>query len=501
MSMGRSLQVIMAETDSHLIQNSNLSLQTVGAKHLLSKYYARPWMSLVLLLTDSIALLLSLLIAVNVQIGSIDSLDNYFYVSFLWLPVLLLIIIFSTFGLYPAIGISAVEEVRRLSVSTSLLFLIVTTITFLLKTSESFSRIVFILAWLIALIFLPLARSLIRWICVRLKIWGEPVAIVGFPDRRVVEVADFFTKFPHKGLMPRVIYLEEDLLISKKTSYDVLSTQTIGNAKFDLPIKTVLVVVPDWNWVGENIDKYRFSFERIILIQPQRAHFSLSDSVALDFNGVMGFQVHHNLLNPWAMLFKRIVDLVVSSILMVALAPLIGVVSVLIHFDSPGGVYYRQERLGKGGKVFQALKFRTMYINGDQIFAEKLKNDKALQEEWKKYQKLKSDPRITRVGGFLRKYSIDELPQAWNIFLGQMSLVGPRPIMVSQQDMYGLPYHDYCQVRPGVTGLWQVSGRNLTTFARRAELDMEYIQRWSLWLDLYIIFQTVREVLSKKGAY
>jgi lipopolysaccharide/colanic/teichoic acid biosynthesis glycosyltransferase len=176
-------------------------------------------------------------------------------------------------------------------------------------------------------------------------------------------------------------------------------------------------------------------------------------------------------------------------------------ISLLVRFESPGGIFYSQDRLGIGGKVFKLLKFRTMYVNGDQIFEERLKNDPALRQEWEKYQKLKNDPRVTRGGAFLRKFSLDELPQMWNIFKGEMSLVGPRPIMISQKEMYGPAFHDYCQIKPGITGLWQVSGRNHTTFTRRAELDMEYIQRWSLWLDIYIIFQTVKEVLARDGAY
>jgi Undecaprenyl-phosphate galactose phosphotransferase WbaP len=215
----------------------------------------------------------------------------------------------------------------------------------------------------------------------------------------------------------------------------------------------------------------------------------------------MGFQVRHNLLNPWAMTLKRLIDFTVSGFCLLLLSPLLAFLSLLIHSDSPGGIFYRQPRLGKDGRVFQVLKFRTMYINGDQIFEDCLKSDKNLQAEWKKYQKLKSDPRITRVGAFIRKFSLDELPQLWNILKGEMSLVGPRPIMLNQREMYGLAFRDYSQIRPGVTGLWQVSGRNHTTFIRRSELDMEYIQRWSLWLDIYIIFQTVKEVCRKDGAY
>jgi Undecaprenyl-phosphate galactose phosphotransferase WbaP len=260
-------------------------------------------------------------------------------------------------------------------------------------------------------------------------------------------------------------------------------------------------VVSNWNWVGENLDLLRYSFQRVILVRPQRDNFSLSDSVALDFNGVVGFQVLHNLLNPWSMVVKRLIDISVSIVAIFALAPFLALISLMIRISSPGPIFYRQSRLGKDGKEFKFIKFRTMYINGDEIFQQKLKEDKGFRDEWKKFQKVRLDPRITGIGAFLRKYSIDELPQLLNILKGEMSLVGPRPIMVNQREMYGPGYHDYTQIRPGVTGLWQVSGRNHTTFARRTELDMEYIQRWSLWLDVYIIFHTFKEVVSKDGAY
>lgn len=471
------------------------------ARYSLFQSNARLWMSLILIFSDTIALLLSFLIAVNIRLGSLDSLDKYFYVDFIWVPVILSLIIQGKSGLYPGIGVSAVEEFRRLSVSNSLLFLIIFSITFLLKTADYYSRLLFLLAWMLTLFLMPIARNIMRWVSVKLKIWGEQVAVVGFPDRRVAEVADFFVKFPHKGIRPKVIFTESGDDDDHNSPYHTHSAQKIGDCPHSFGIKTVLVVVPNWNWVGENIDRYRYLFERVILIQNQHGNFSLSDSVALDFYGVMGFEVRHNLLNPWSMLYKRVIDLAVSALSLLILSPFLALLIFLIRIDSPGGVFYRQDRLGKGGKVFKVLKFRTMHINADEILSQCLKENKALQDEWRKYQKLKADPRITRIGSFVRKYSLDELPQLWNILKGEMSLVGPRPIMVSQKQMYGLGFNDYSQIRPGITGLWQVSGRNRTTFARRAELDLEYIQRWSIWLDIYIIFQTFKEVVSKDGAY
>jgi Undecaprenyl-phosphate galactose phosphotransferase WbaP len=182
------------------------------------------------------------------------------------------------------------------------------------------------------------------------------------------------------------------------------------------------------------------------------------------------------------------------------LAPFLGLMAVLIKIDSLGGVFFRQPRLGKDGRVFVPLKFRTMHSDADRILQEKLALDPELKKEWDRYQKLKNDPRITRMGRFLRKFSLDELPQLWNVLLGEMSLVGPRPMLVNQREIYGELFESYKQVTPGITGLWQVSGRNYTTFARRAELDDEYIQRWSLWLDIYILLKTVKVVFTREGA-
>ena len=209
----------------------------------------------------------------------------------------------------------------------------------------------------------------------------------------------------------------------------------------------------------------------------------------------------NNLLNFWAQLEKRTIDLLGSILGLLFLAPFLGLTALLIQIDLPGGTFYRQPRLGRNGKVFNLLKFRTMYQNADQILAENLARDPFMNHEWDSYQKLRKDPRVTRMGRFLRKFSLDELPQLWNVLVGEMSLVGPRPMMTNQSELYGDSYKEYTQVAPGITGLWQVSGRNRTTFARRAELDTEYIQRWSVWLDILILIKTIKVVLWQDGAY
>ena len=177
------------------------------------------------------------------------------------------------------------------------------------------------------------------------------------------------------------------------------------------------------------------------------------------------------------------------------------IIMILIKLDSRGPVFYRQARIGRFGRKFHVYKFRTMVQNADQILQTYLENSPELKAEWLATHKLKQDPRVTRIGSILRKLSLDELPQLWNIVIGDMSLVGPRPIVDAEVEKYGKCFDLYIKVRPGLTGLWQVSGRNDTTYERRVELDEFYVLNRSLRLDLQILWKTVFVVLKKDGAY
>jgi Undecaprenyl-phosphate galactose phosphotransferase WbaP len=177
------------------------------------------------------------------------------------------------------------------------------------------------------------------------------------------------------------------------------------------------------------------------------------------------------------------------------------IIMILIKLDSRGPVFYRQARIGRFGRKFHVYKFRTMVQNADQILQTYLENSPELKAEWLATHKLKQDPRVTRIGSILRKLSLDELPQLWNIVIGDMSLVGPRPIVDAEVEKYGKCFDLYIKVRPGLTGLWQVSGRNDTTYERRVELDEFYVLNRSLRLDFQILWKTVFVVLKKDGAY
>lgn len=197
---------------------------------------------------------------------------------------------------------------------------------------------------------------------------------------------------------------------------------------------------------------------------------------------------------------KRAMDIIGSITIILVLFPLFLVLYFLIKKDGED-VIYSHERIGRDGKVFKCLKFRTMVVNSQEVLEELLNNDPIARAEWEKDFKLKNDPRITKVGHFLRKTSLDELPQLFNVLKGEMSLVGPRPIVQEELVRYRDDVSYYLMVKPGITGLWQVSGRNDVDYDTRVYLDSWYVKNWSLWSDIIILLKTVNVVLGRKGAY
>lgn len=197
---------------------------------------------------------------------------------------------------------------------------------------------------------------------------------------------------------------------------------------------------------------------------------------------------------------KRGFDILVSGLALLTLSPIMLIIGAMIKRDG-GSSLFGHNRLGRGGKTFPCLKFRTMVMNGDEILKEHLKNNPEAAAEWKATQKLQNDPRVTRLGKFLRSTSLDELPQLLNVLKGDMSLVGPRPIVRNEVEHYNNDIIHYYRVRPGITGLWQVSGRNDVSYAQRVQMDSWYVRNWSLWHDITIICKTFPAVLKRSGAY
>jgi exopolysaccharide production protein ExoY len=197
---------------------------------------------------------------------------------------------------------------------------------------------------------------------------------------------------------------------------------------------------------------------------------------------------------------KRGMDIASSALLLLIFLPVFLLVALAVKLTSSGPIFYFQERVGQQGAHFRFWKFRSMVVNSEEVFNSFLDSDEEARSQWEMFQKLDNDPRITRIGHFIRRTSLDELPQLWNVLRGDMSLVGPRPCMPDQRRLYGAHWREYCAVKPGITGLWQVSGRNQLTYEQRVLLDAEYVRKWSLGADFKILARTFLVVATGHGS-
>jgi Undecaprenyl-phosphate galactose phosphotransferase WbaP len=220
-----------------------------------------------------------------------------------------------------------------------------------------------------------------------------------------------------------------------------------------------------------------------------------------DFGGVLGIDTSNKLKLNWNLGVKRFMDIILVILGGILALPFLLIIALIIKINSPGPVLYKHKRLGRDGKYFYTYKFRSMVADAEQKLQEIINTDPLLKEEWEKNHKLKNDPRITGIGRFLRRTSIDEFPQLINILKGEMSLVGPRPIVDEEIPKYGEDYNRVFSNKPGLTGLWQVSGRSHADYHDRIAFDTYYLQNWSIWLDLWIIYKTFGVVIFGKGAY
>ena len=250
------------------------------------------------------------------------------------------------------------------------------------------------------------------------------------------------------------------------------------------------------------MDQIQHKVKRILLV-PRMTSLPMFNAEVFNSINQKGliFFVRNNLLSDSDRAFKHVTDFLLALSLTLLLSPFLLGLYLWVWVASDGKPVFRQRRVGQNGQPFKIYKFRTMRADAAEQLEKILDSDPAAREEWERDRKLKNDPRITRIGGFLRRTSLDELPQLINVLRGQMSLVGPRPIIEEEIVAYGDYIDYYQQVRPGITGLWQVSGRNELSYAERVQLDVWYVRNWSLELDLIILTKTFVAVLLRKGSY
>jgi Undecaprenyl-phosphate galactose phosphotransferase WbaP len=453
-------------------------------------------------LASAIAILFRSLIADSV-LGRFLSLTSSIWLSdhlILLSLILAFPLIYALRGLYPGVGLGAVEELRRLSITTSMVFVTLASTSFFLRAPKGLSRSALLMAWVLSLLLVPIGRAFTRRLLCHWKLWGEPVAVIGNPGLCRQVLATLNSR-PLVGLRPVVCYPVGVGAEPIDNTPIVHSMQDLLSAQRDMSIRSAIIA--DYLYRNSCAGEYaalEAIFPRCILVTG-RDGGDLAWVSAVDLGGLIGLEVRNNLLNPWSQFQKRIIDFILGFVLGAFAAPLGALIALAIKLDSPGPIFFAQARIGKGGKTFRMFKFRTMYCDAEERLAEILRQDPKRRREWEKYQKLRDDPRVTRVGRILRKFSLDELPQFINVLRGEMSLVGPRPFFPDQKDLYGKSLWHYARVRPGITGLWQTSARNDATFQQRVALDERYVRNWSIWLDIYILAKTPWVVLSRRGAY
>ena len=358
--------------------------------------------------------------------------------------------------------------------------------------------------WGLVLILLPTLRWWTRTVLDDLGLWRRPVVIVGTGENAssaIKAVTDDFT-LGYKVLAVADPDASGDLLssIQVDTGLPVVSLDQVDNTSDEVQVLIALDSLQTEK-AQKIVQRLVASNRRVHMIPSLRGLPTMGMQVSHFFshNTVM-LTMRNNLARADFRVIKRIVDVVASGLGLLLLSPLFILVSLKVMQDG-GPALYGHERVGKRGKPFKCLKFRSMHINSQHMLKELLENDADARAEWERDFKLKDDPRITSIGKFIRETSIDELPQLINVFRGEMSLVGPRPIIAEELERYGDFRHFYLRVRPGVTGLWQVSGRSDTSYEERVGLDVWYTQNWSIIYDIAILLKTVGVVFGRKGAY
>lgn len=457
-------------------------------------------MGLLLGLTDLLALVAATVPVVLIR----HEFGGEYHPSLYWQcwPVLLFFpITFYVAKLY-TVPLGPAEEIRRVFWVTTAIYFGLGTITFLFREGETYSRSIFIMAWVVSLVFILIGRVLLRTLLARQRWWGASVLVLGCGQsgRRLVRI---LLSQPQLGLKPVGIL---DDRVWRKRGFNGVPILGSTNRARELvrQCRQLRVLV-----IASEISRERLN--ELLLTEQQRfAHLLIVPnmhgitSVGVDSHelaGILALHVRHRLLDPVQVGIKRLLDLFLLTLSTPFVVAVTALIALAIKLDSKGPVLFRQNRIGLKGQVFEVLKFRTMTHDAHARLVRHLKENPRVAMEWERHQKLRTDPRITRAGRLLRRTSLDELPQLWNVFRGQMSLVGPRPIVKEEIDRYGTSYALYVHVRPGATGLWQVSGRNNLSYEDRVQLDVHYVRNWSVWLDLYVLSRTILIMVTGRGAY
>ncbi len=409
----------------------------------------------------------------------------------------------ASLGLYPGYGLGVVEELRRQTLALLATLAIAVVFAFALQVGDLLSRLM-LFAWCLGLVLLaPTMRYLVKRAMMRTGLWGKPVVVLGAREAgaRVLRALqrEWQLGFRPVGVFDNNIVPVDGML--EGVPYRGTVSDAVAMARTS-GVDTAIFAMPTTR--REHLAKFvslasnRF---RHVVIIPNLDGITTPAVVARDLGETFGIEIKHNLLDPWAQRLKRMLDIGAASLGGLLVLPLVLIICLLVRLESSGPLFYKAQRMGRDGNLFSCVKFCTMVPDAEALLQRMLKEDGELREEYTRYHKLRNDPRVTRVGRFLRKTSLDELPQLWNVLKGEMSLVGPRPYLPRESADIGATQGEILRVTPGITGPWQVSGRNDTSFGERVRMDAYYVRDWSVWLDLVLLARTVRTLILDRGAY
>ncbi|MDA8078987.1 MAG: undecaprenyl-phosphate galactose phosphotransferase WbaP [Nitrospiraceae bacterium] len=423
----------------------------------------------------------------------------------LWWIFLVWIFFFYYEGLYTK-RFSFWDEVRALWKVAFFSTVSVFTILSVGKLGEEMSRTVIVLMGLLALIFLPFFRMPLKKSLRKTGLLHRRVLILGAGETgRLILKA--LRKEPNYGY--EVLgFVDDDPRKCGGRIDGVKIHRGIDHAATYIKrcnIEDVFIAMPG---AGKErlqglINTLQHKAERILFVPDIFGIAVLGTNLQHFFHEeAFALEMKNNMSNPFNLALKRCFDLAAGSLLLPALAVPMALTALLIRLDSPGPAIFSQERVGRKGRTFRCYKFRTMHADAEERLERLLAGDPGAKAKWEKRWKLDDDPRVTGIGRFLRTTSLDELPQIMNVLAGDMSLVGPRPVTREEIDIHYRENAELCfSVPPGITGLWQVSGRSNTSYDYRITLDSWYVRNWNLWLDFVILLKTVRIVIKKEGAY
>lgn len=453
---------------------------------------------------------MAVVLAENVAIMLRNYLDTWRHATYylptqyeyIWIPAFFMIFLnlMNTYKMAQPI----VDLIRRIFYAVLNSMLACVMLLYLLKLSETTSRLFFVFFSVFVLFFLYLSRYALLKFLKKNRYFNEPVVLIG-AGKTAERVTRYFDG--DIGYRYNIIGILDDAPVSEELTKKYRHIGTFAQAEKlirRIGVSTVIITAP-----GLSRDRLA---ELIATIQPHVRNIAFVPDLigtpmadvqvdVLFSEKILLMNLKNNLARQGNRFIKRTFDLISTIVGGVVISPFLLVLAFAVMLDSRGHVIFSHRRVGRNGKEFNCYKFQTMRPMGKDEFEKYLDEHPDAKREWDESFKLTNDPRVTRLGAFLRRTSLDELPQILNVIMGDMSLVGPRPIVQAEVPRYGEYIREYYMVRPGITGMWQVSGRSDTTYDERVAMDTWYVRNWSIWIDLMYLFKTFKAVVMGVGAY